>query len=71
VTSFGFNLLKMKFLLDQFVIKREFIKETDQWSLKRLKWYEGNNVSYVNSFEEENELNKEVLMLEDSYSVDT
>lgn len=59
---FGFNLLKGKFLFDQYVIKREFAKEKDGWSLKSLKWYEGNKVSYVNSFDKEEE-NKRVLML--------
>ncbi|MEO9258379.1 MAG: DUF262 domain-containing protein, partial [Crocinitomicaceae bacterium] len=52
-TEFGYNLLKMKYLFDKFIIKREFIAGTDKWSLKRLKWYEGNKVSYVNTFGEE------------------
>ena len=62
VKQFGFNLLKGKFLFDQFIIKREFAKEKDGWSLKSLKWYEGNKVSYVNSFVKEEE-NKQLLML--------
>lgn len=66
VKSFGFNLLKCKWLFDNYIIKREFIREQDQWSLKRLKWYDGTRVSYVNSFEAEDEsegANKEILML--------
>lgn len=62
VKLFALNLLKGKFLFDRFIIKREFLKEKDGWSLKSLKWYEGNKVSYVNSFENE-ELNKRLLML--------
>lgn len=62
VKQFGFNLLKCKFLFDQFIIKREFTKEKDGWSLKSLKWYEGYNVSYVNTFAKEDE-NKRILML--------
>lgn len=62
VKEFGFSLLKAKHLFDQFIIKREFIGEKDQWSLKRLKWYEKNKVSYVGSFEID-EANREVLML--------
>lgn len=62
VKQFCFNLLKGKFLFDQFIIKREFAKEKDGWSLKSLKWYEGNKVSYVNSFVKEEE-NKQLLML--------
>lgn len=68
VMQFGFNLLKGKFYFDKYVIKREFAKGTDHWSLKRLKWYEGNKVSYVNTFDAENAetndgTNREILML--------
>lgn len=62
VKSFVFNLLKGKFLFDRYIIKREFAKEKDGWSLKSLKWYDGNKVSYVNSFDNEEE-NKRLLML--------
>jgi len=68
VKQFGYNLLKGKFYFDKYIIKREFVKGTDHWSLKRLKWYEGNRVSYVNTFDaddaESNEgINREILML--------
>jgi hypothetical protein len=74
VKSFGFNLLKCKWIFDNYIIKREFIREKDQWSLKKLKWYEVNKVSYVNSFgaEDENEeVNKEVIMLLSMFHVST
>lgn len=68
VKEFGYNLLKGKFYFDKYVIKREFAKGTDHWSLKRLKWYDGNKVSYVNTFDADNAetndgINKEILML--------
>ena len=68
VKQFGFNLLKGKFYFDKYVIKREFAKGSDHWSLKRLKWYDGNKVSYVNTFDADNEetndgANREILML--------
>lgn len=62
VKTFSFNLLKGKYLFDRYIIKREFAKEKDGWSLKSLKWYEGNKVSYVNSFDNEEE-NRRLLML--------
>jgi uncharacterized protein with ParB-like and HNH nuclease domain len=62
VKDFAYCLLKGKHLFDQFIVKREFTKEKDGWSLKSLKWYEGNKVSYVNSFGNE-EANKRILML--------
>jgi len=68
VKQFGYNLLKSKFYFDKYVIKREFAKGTDHWSLKRLKWYDGNKVSYVNTFDADNAetndgTNREILML--------
>lgn len=68
VKTFGYNLLKSKFYFDKYIIKREFAKGTDQWSLKQLKWYDGNKVNYVNTFDnDQNErndgLNREILML--------
>ncbi len=68
VKEFGYNLLKGKLYFDKYVIKREFSNGTDHWSLKRLKWYDGNKVSYVNTFDaddaESNEgVNREILML--------
>ena len=40
----------------------------DKWSLKRLKWNDGNKVYYVNTFDADNAesnegLNREILML--------
>ncbi|WCM43183.1 DUF262 domain-containing HNH endonuclease family protein [Flavobacterium sp. CBA20B-1] len=68
VKQFGYNLLKGKFYFDKYVIKREFAKGSDHWSLKRLKWYDGNKVSYVNTFDADNVetndgANREILML--------
>jgi|25_taG_2_1085351.scaffolds.fasta_scaffold01231_2 uncharacterized protein with ParB-like and HNH nuclease domain len=74
VEEFGFNLLKMKHLFDQFILKREFKGDKDEWSLKRLKWYTGNRVNYVNSFgdeEDENILNQELIMLLSMFHVST
>lgn len=74
VKTFGFNLLKCKFLFDKYIIKREFLKGTDRWSLKRLKWYNGNKVSYVNSFGDENGNegeNRVILMLLSMFHVST
>ena len=71
VKDFGFNLLKVKHLFDRFIIKREFIREKDQWSLKTLKWYSGNKVSYVNSVEDNEGLNKELIMLLSMFHVST
>jgi hypothetical protein len=66
VKQFGYNLLRGKFLFDKYIIKREFAKGTDHWSLKQLKCYERNRISYVNTFGEEDsndDINREILML--------
>ena len=70
--TYIFNLFKCKFLFDKYIIKREFIANTDRWTLKSLKWYNSANVKnaakYVNTFgEEQNESfdndNRRILML--------
>jgi hypothetical protein len=71
VKKFGYSLLRTKYLFDQYIIKREFIREKDQWSLKKLKWYTGTQVSYVNTFEENDSINKNILMLLAMFHVST
>lgn len=80
VKRFTFSLLRSKYLFDQFVIKREFIKGADGWSLKRFKWNDGGERSragrgsYVNTFGEEegNEgINRRILMLLSAFHVST
>lgn len=50
IEDYSFALLKCKYLFDKYVIKRESLGDRDQWSLKHLKRYDNNKVSYVNSF---------------------
>jgi hypothetical protein len=80
VKRFTFSLLRCKYLFDQYVIKREFIKGSDGWSLKRFKWNKGGDHSsagrgsYVNTFGEEdgNEgINRRILMLLSAFHVST
>ena len=80
VKRFTFNLLRCKYLFDQYVIKREFIKGTDGWSLKRFKWNDGGESSragrgnYVNTFGDEEVVgseNRRVLMLLSAFHVST
>lgn len=80
VKRFTFSLLRCKYLFDQYVIKREFIKGADGWSLKRLKWNEGGErsrlgrSSYVNTFGEEEGsegVNRRILMLLSAFHVST
>lgn len=80
VKRFTFSLLRCKYLFDQYVIKREFIKGSDGWSLKRFKWNDGGERSqvgrgsYVNTFGEEdgNEgINRRILMLLSAFHVST
>lgn len=80
VKRFTFSLLRCKYLFDQYVIKREFIKGADGWSLKRFKWNEGGERSragrgsYVNTFGEEDgneDINRRILMLLSAFHVST
>jgi len=80
VKNFSFNLLRCKYLFDQYVIKREFIKGTDGWSLKRFKWNDGGEKNrsgrgnYVNTFGDEDGnggVNRRILMLLSAFHVST
>ncbi|VXC35335.1 DUF262 domain-containing protein [Pseudomonas sp. 8O] len=80
VKRLTFNLLRCKYLYDQYVIKREFIQGEDGWSLKRFKWNEGGTAggagrgSYVNTFGEEEGsegINRRILMLLSALHVST
>jgi hypothetical protein len=84
IQTFVFALLRCKYLFDRYVIKREFIRGKDGWSLKRLKWNEGGDrggagrASYVNTFgaddEHQTEIegdNRRILMLLSAFHVST
>ncbi|MBB3184100.1 hypothetical protein FHR95_001660 [Halomonas fontilapidosi] len=75
VRRFTYNLLKCKLLLDHYVIKREYTGNTDDWSLKRLKWQASNGSSdYVNTFgaeDSDSDTNRRVLMLLSALHVST
>jgi hypothetical protein len=65
VKEFGFNLLKMRFLLDNFVIKREYTSNNDRWSLQQAYKYTYDkqiSIQYKNRYDKENE-NKQILMI--------
>lgn len=63
VKTFGFNLLKAKFLFDNYIIKRDYSKDSEdgEWSLKALL-YGNSSAQYNNSFEN-NENNEKTLKL--------
>lgn len=77
VKKFTFNLLRCKYLFDKYVIKREFIKGTDGWSLKRFKCNAGGESgrgNYVNTFGDEETSgsdNRRILMLLSAFHVST
>ncbi len=77
VKEFVFALLKIKFLFDHYIIKREFISGDDSWSLKRLD-NTGKSAAFNNSFgkEEDEEasakdINKTIVMLQSAFHVST
>ncbi|MDA0696745.1 MULTISPECIES: DUF262 domain-containing protein [Acinetobacter] len=71
VKGFIFTLLKCKFLFDQYIIKRDYSTDHDDWSIKRLKLYEKNS-SYVNNFEgNSTDFAKKILLLITAFHVST
>ena len=74
VKKFTFDLLRCKFLYDQYIIKREFIKGTDGWSLKRLSRDQQGKPYYKNTFGDEDadgSDNRRILMLLSAFHVST
>lgn len=66
VKAFAFNLLRCKHLFDQYVIRREFLNEQEDWSLKQLRTNPETPKSgayYVDTFDGHNAKNKQALML--------
>lgn len=80
VKDFVFALLKCKYLFDQYIIKREFSDGKDKWSLKKLHFYNRESQSYINTFNDNEELdsedgfegnNRQILMLLSALHVST
>lgn len=74
VKKFVFALLKCKYLYDHFILKREFAKGNDGWSLKRLQWYT-DGANYKNTFNDDEDglegINRQILMLLSAFHVST
>ncbi|MDY3305328.1 DUF262 domain-containing protein [Psychrobacter sanguinis] len=71
VKSFIFTLLKIRYLFDCYIVKRELTNRGEGWSLKRYK-YHSNQSSYVNTFgkdEEDKGMNLTCLMLLSAFHV--
>jgi len=75
VQAFTYALLRCKYLFDYYVLKREFLKGEDSWSLKRYqRSKESDNAYYSNTFGEDEATcgdNRRVLMLQASLHVST
>lgn len=71
--QFIFSLLRCKYLFDQYIIKREFLNDSEGWSLKRLALSDGKSY-YKNTFGEEEaseDENRKILMLLAAFHVST
>lgn len=67
--EFTFNLLKVKFLYDSYIIKRDFSKEVEDWYLLSLK-LSNDSPSYVNTFgQSEGDKNKQLILLLSAFHV--
>lgn len=74
VKYFIMELLFLRVQYDKYVIKREYVNGSESWSLKSIRKYDNNKANYVNTFasdgyEDENDLGKEIRMLEAMFHV--
>jgi hypothetical protein len=58
VLDFMYNLLRGKWLMDAYVIKRQFVADKEGWSLLMLKSNDGKKGYYVNTFGKDEILHK-------------
>jgi hypothetical protein len=69
VKKFSFNLLKCKYLMDKFIIKREYDNLGNRWCLKKTLYYSRgtkNGINYLYTFGDadyQDDINKELIML--------
>jgi hypothetical protein len=71
-TEFLFNLLKGKWLLDTYIIKRQFLANKEGWSVLKLKTKDGSKGYYVNTFGDDNNWDNEyIVMLLSMFHVST
>ncbi|MDO8268107.1 MAG: DUF262 domain-containing HNH endonuclease family protein [Moraxellaceae bacterium] len=74
IKQFVFTLLRCKFLLDRYVIKREFAAGEDNWSLKNYRKDKEGKSYYVNSFDDRGDqknINRQLLLLLSAFHVST
>lgn len=72
IKRFGFALLKIRFLFDQSIIKRDATEDEREWSLKMLHQTEQGNPSYRHSFtkgQEGNDLQQQITLLQSMFHV--
>lgn len=69
VKTFTYNLLRIRFLLDQYIVRRKYTNGSDYWSLQCIKFYEKNDTretdsySYVNTFIEDTDTDQLIKLL--------
>lgn len=79
VLDFMFNLLQGKWLMDTYVIKRQFVADKEGWSLLKLTSNDGKKGYYINTFGKSDDLSKKdrdwsndyVIMLLSMFHVST
>lgn len=71
IKEFTYLLLKMKYLFDHYVIKREYKENEEGWSLQALYYSAEKNSSgyYRQNFPDHAGINKQILMLQSAFHV--
>lgn len=72
IKAFAYFLLKVKFLFDHYVIKREYRDSEERWSLQALYYSDNNQQQYYRQTFQEGgnpSINKQLLMLQSAFHV--
>lgn len=69
IKEFGYALLKIRFLFDQYVIKRDAREDEREWSLKELHMTDQGNPSYRQSFSSTENSQRKISLLQSMFHV--
>lgn len=72
IMDFSYALLKIRFLFDQYIIKRDATEDEREWSLKLLHQTGQGNPSYRHSFSKEDQgdgLQRQIILLQSMFHV--
>jgi uncharacterized protein with ParB-like and HNH nuclease domain len=68
--EFGYNLLKIKFLFDNYILKRDYKNDKESWAILQMQKQNDREIGYyTNTFGDNNEEHNKLVYLQSMYHV--